>query len=294
MSEIKTGSGFSIVIPCYNEIGAIEKTIQHLVATISADKNYEIIVVNDGSDDGTAALLEKLENETSNLTVYAHNNNRGYGASLKTGIMRANSEFIVITDADGTYPNERIPELVDLCKKYDMVVGARTAKGVKYSKIRKIPKVFLKAWASFLAGQDIPDINSGLRVFRKNVAERFFGILPDSFSFTLTITLAMLTTYRPVLFVPIVYHQRVGKSKIKPISDTLRFMALVLRTGTYFAPLRAFAPFIMFLLIATATSLSYDIFYLRNLTDKTVILFLFTFNTGMFALLADMIDKRTA
>src|SRR5690606_20574133 len=101
--------------------------------------------------------------------------------------------LIVITDADGTYPNERIPDLVRLVADADMVVGSRTGSNVTYSKLRKIPKWFLQRFAQWMARQPIPDINSGLRVFRKSIAERFLNILPDTFSFTTTITLAMLT-----------------------------------------------------------------------------------------------------
>ena len=283
---------FSVVIPCYNEINAIEATLESITKDLQSSSNHEIIIVNDGSDDGTLELLEKISPNYPNIRILSHEQNRGYGASLKTGIRVAQAELIVITDADGTYPNERIIELVEKCKDYDMVVGARTGKNVIYSKLRAFPKFFLRHWVSWLAGQNVPDINSGLRVFRKDLAESFFGILSNQFSFTITITLAMLTTYRRTLFVPIDYHPRVGKSKIKPIRDTWRFLVLILRTGTYFAPVRAFAPIFGMLFITAFASLFYDVFVLQNLTDKTVLLFLFSLNVAMFTLLADMIDKR--
>jgi glycosyltransferase involved in cell wall biosynthesis len=225
-----------------------------------------------------------------------HRRNRGYGAALKTGIRRATSELIVITDADGTYPNERIPELVGIAagENADMVVGSRTADDVTYPLIRKIPKWFLRRWASWIAGQNIPDMNSGLRVFRKSVVERFLNILPDGFSFTTTITLAMLTNFYDVRYVPISYAARVGQSKIRPIRDTLHFCQLILRTGMYFAPLRVFLPLAGVLFLGFLASLGYDLFVARNLTDKSVLLLLFSMNTGLFALLADMIDKRSS
>jgi glycosyltransferase involved in cell wall biosynthesis len=283
---------FSVVIPCYNEHAAIRGTVDQIERAIPADRPYEIIVVNDGSTDQSEAVLASMAVSHPHVRVLAHRRNRGYGAALKTGIRNARAELIAITDADGTYPNDKINELVDLCAGYDMVVGARTSEDVTYSKIRSIPKFFLRIWISYLAGFTVPDINSGLRVFRKSVAERFFGVLSDRFSFTITITLAMLTNYRPTLFVPISYHARIGKSKLRPIRDTLRFTMLILRTGTYFAPARAFAPIFVSLFIGALASLVYDLFVLRNLTDKTVLLFLFSMNIAMFALLADMIDKR--
>ncbi|MEM7503396.1 MAG: glycosyltransferase family 2 protein [Pseudomonadota bacterium] len=284
---------YSLVVPCYNEANAIESTVAELREKLGDRDTYELIIVNDGSNDGSGEILEKLTATDPDLRVLNHSRNRGYGAALKTGITNAASEWIVITDADCTYPNERIPELVERAQNVDMVVGARTGKNVTYSKIRAIPKVFLKRFASWIAATDIPDINSGLRVFRKSVAQRYFNILPNSFSFTLTITLAMTTNFHRIVYVPIDYSERVGDSKIRPIRDTLKFFQLIFRTGTYFAPLRVFGPIILVLGIAFLISLCYDLFVLSNLTDKTVLLLLFTMNTAMFALLADMIDKRS-
>ena len=124
------------------------------------------------------------------------------------------------------------------------------------------------------------------------MAESFFSILSDRFSFTTTITLAMLTNDRPTLFVPIDYFERVGNSKIRPVRDTLNFFSLIMRTGTYFAPVRAFTPIFAALFVMALLSLAYDVFALNNLTDKTILLFLFSLNIGMFTLIADMIDKR--
>jgi len=284
---------FSIVVPCYNERDGVTDTVATLVSDLNTSDKYEVILVNDGSDDGTADVLASLVEKYPQVRVETHPSNRGYGAALKTGIRRASSELIVITDADGTYPNERIPDLVELAKNADMVVGARTADDVTYSWIRKIPKVFLKAYACWVAQQNIPDINSGLRVMRRDVLEKFLSILPDSFSFTTTIALAMLTNGYNVIYEPIGYTHRIGNSKIRPIRDTLLFFQLILRTGMYFAPLRVFFPFGLLLGLAFLVSLAIDIFYRRNLTDTTILFVLFGMNTVMFALLADMIDKRS-
>ena len=292
MNSNNNAPDFSVVVPCFNEEGAIEETIAGLRAKIGSARPYEIIVVDDGSTDQSGEILDRLSGGDAGLVVLHHDRNRGYGAALKTGLRRAKAELVVITDADATYPNERIIELVDRAADADMVVGARTGANVTYSKIRSIPKVFLRWYSSWIAGREIPDINSGLRVFRKSIAERFINILPDGFSFTTTITLAMLTNYYTVIFVPIDYSARVGKSKIRPIRDTARFIQLIIRTGTYFAPLRVFFPLILFLMLCFLVSLGFDIFVLENLTDKTIMLLLFAMNTAIFALLADMIDKR--
>ena len=266
---------FTIIIPCYNEEGAILQTIHSLRSTLKKAGPYELIIVNDGSIDKSYDILSSEAEKDPELRIINHDINRGYGAALKTGIRRASSDLIVITDADGTYPNNRIGELVEFSQNADMVVGARTSENVTYPLTRKISKVFLRRYVSWLAGHDVPDMNSGLRVFRRTIAERFLNILPDGFSFTTTITLAMLRNNYEVKFVPIDYYPRIGKSKIRPIKDTLRFMELILRTGMYFAPLRVFLPLLILLFIFFLGSFFYDILVLNNLTDKTLILLMF-------------------
>lgn len=284
----------SVIIPCFNEESAIESSVAAVSAALARIEQHEIIVVDDGSTDGSAAVLARLQPHFPMLRIITHEQNRGYGAALKTGIRRARGELIAITDADGTYPNERLAELIDLCHDRDMVVGARTGANVAYSRLRAFPKLFLRAWVSWIAKRQVPDINSGMRVFRRDVVSKFFGILPDSFSFTITITLAMLTTSHLVDFVPIDYAARVGNSKIQPIRDTLRFIKIILRTGIYFAPMRAFSPLVAMFAALTAISLGYDVFVLQDLTERSMLVFLATVNTGLFMLLADMIDRRSS
>lgn len=290
MSEVD----FTVVIPCYNEEDAIETTVKSIRKVLVDAGPYEMIIVNDGSTDRSSQILDQLKKDDPALKIINIEKNSGYGSALKKGMRRASGKLIVITDADGTYPNERLPELIKLanCTDADMVVGARTSDDAVYPFIRRIPKVLLRAYTSWLAGQNITDINSGMRVFRHSTAKRFFNILPDSFSFTTTITLAMLTNSYDVHYVPIEYRERMGKSKIRPIRDTLNFFQLILRTGTYFAPLKVFLPIAGILGMGFLLSLCYDLFVLRNLTDKTIMLLLFSISMTMFSLLADMIDKR--
>jgi len=282
----------TVVVPCYNEEGAIEQSLAQLAQILRALPPHEVLVVDDGSTDRTAEILAAAAPRHPNVRVVRHAVNQGYGAALKTGIRRAKGGLIAIVDADGTYPYERLPDLLALAREADMVVGARTGEKVEYSAVRKIPKVFLKSYMEWLAGQAIPDMNSGLRIFRKTSAERFFNILPNSFSFTTTITLAMLTKRYDVRWVPINYTARIGKSKISPVRDTLRFAQLILRTGMYFAPLRVLMPVALVLFLGFLASLGYDLFVLENLTDKSVFLFMFSMNVAILALLADAIDKR--
>ena len=256
---------FSVIIPCHNEQGAVAGTIAEIRASLKDAGPYELLLVDDGSTDGTASELKQAQSQDASLRVVTHRRNRGYGAALKSGIRHSSCELIVITDADGTYPNQRIPEMLALVADSDMVVGARIADDVDYPFIRRIPKLFLKAYAVWVAGQDIPDLNSGLRIFRRPAVERFLNILPDGFSFTTTITLAMLTNHYIVRYLPIGYSARIGKSKIKPFQDTLRFFQLILRTGMYFAPLRIFTPVLVLFFLAFAASLGYDLIFKQDL-----------------------------
>ena len=289
----------SIIIPCYNEKNAIRDTIESIRSVIHDSKmnDVEIICVNDGSTDGSEHVLNALarEHQTGDLLVVHHNRNQGYGAALKTGIRRSQKTYICITDADGTYPNERIPDLIDqiTTQDLDMVVGARVGPNVDYSKIRSIPKMILVPWVSFLCGTDVPDMNSGLRIFRRDRSLDFLKLLPDGFSFTTTITICLLRNRYAVEFTPISYAKRIGKSHIKPVRDTLRFTQLILRTGMYFAPMRLLSPLIVVLAALFTISGLYDLAILNNLTDKTVLLGFASLNIVMFALVAAMIDKRS-
>ena len=284
---------FSIVVPCYNEQDAIAQTIESIRNALPDKNSYELIFVNDGSTDETGLVLETELKKDGNFRIVTHNKNRGYGAALKTGIRHAQADLIAITDADGTYPSERIVDLVEAIKDADMVIGSRTGESVLYPLHRRFPKAFLCRYANWVTGTNIPDLNSGQRVFRKEQIKRFMRFLPDTFSFTSTITIAFLTNNLTVKYIPINYSDRIGKSKISPIRDTLRLIQLLVRTGMYFSPIKVFSPVVGFLALSFLISLSYDIFLIKNLTDKTVMLLLFTLNSGMFTLLADMIDKRS-
>jgi glycosyltransferase involved in cell wall biosynthesis len=285
---------FTILIPCYNEVGAIEDTVRQLDAILLAafgPDDFEILVIDDGSSDGSDRVLAALTGEMSRLHVIRHARNRGYGASLKTGVRRARGNRIAITDADGTYPHARMPDLLAI--DATMVVGARIGEGVDYSKLRAFPKIFLRRYAQWVTQEPIPDINSGMRVFDRALALRHIHILPDGFSFTTTITIASLMEDQEVAFVPISYTRRIGASKIAPIRDTLRFLMLILRTGMYFAPLRMVSPVLSLLALLLVGSVVFDVFVRHDVADLTISLLTITLNVGLLALIADMVRRRT-
>jgi glycosyltransferase involved in cell wall biosynthesis len=278
----------SIVIPAFNEEGGIGPTLEKL-APIAASLDAEVLVVDDGSQDKTAEVASKIPG----VRVLRHDLNRGYGAALKTGIRHAQGDVICITDADGTYPNDRIPELFSYLPRYDMVVGARTGEHVAIPLVRRPAKKFLNVLANLLTGQRIPDLNSGLRLFKREVAERYLHLFPSGFSFTTTITLAMLNADYLVKFVPIDYFRREGRSKIRPIRDTYNFLLLILRITTYFNPLKIFVPLAALLAAASLVAGAFDLRHSNGLSDKTVILSLATGLVFLVGLLADSIARRS-
>ncbi|HZE89248.1 MAG TPA: glycosyltransferase family 2 protein [Verrucomicrobiae bacterium] len=277
----------SVVMPAYNEEGGIGPVLDSLKQALTGGAwAFEIIVVDDGSSDRTGQIARG-----AGVTVVTHAANRGYGASLKSGIRAAASPFILIIDADGTYPSDAIHRLLELARDHDMVVGSRTGKSVHIPLVRRPAKWFLRRLASYLSSTEIPDLNSGLRVFRRDRSLRFFPILPAGFSFTTTITLALLCNDFRVAFVPIDYSKRHGRSKIRPIRDTLNFLVLILRAILYFNPLRIFIPACLPILAAFAVSAGWDVFVREDLTEKTLILLFAGLQILAIGVLADMISK---
>lgn len=284
--------GVTVVIPAYNEQRAIGDVLNDLQEVMSAcHLVYEIIVVDDGSQDKTADIARRC----AGVTVIHHRQNRGYGAALKTGLRHAKHDLICITDADGTYPNQCIPALSQRLhdEGYDMVVGARVGANVSIPLVRRPAKWVLGRLANYVAGESIPDLNSGLRVFRRHAAMRFMAMLPDAFSFTTTITLALLTNRYLVDYVPIDYFARVGKSKIRPIQDTLNFVGLVWRIALYFAPLKLFLPLSALLFLAALVWGTFTLVVLGQLADvSTLVLVMTAFQIAMIGLLAELMNKR--
>jgi glycosyltransferase involved in cell wall biosynthesis len=277
----------SVVIPAYNEAGAITPTLEKIKQVMAgAGLEGEIIVVDDGSSDGTATAVSQCPD----IRVFQHSQNKGYGASLKTGIRQARHNTIVIIDADGTYPCEMIPELAAKMIDYDMVVGARTGETVQVPLVRRPAKWLLNRLANYLSGVNIPDLNSGLRAFKRDVVINYFRLLPSGFSFTTSITLAMLTNDYNVLYVPIDYFERTGKSKIRPIRDTINFFSLVVRVVLSYRPLRVFVPLASLLLFISAGKVIYDInAYDFHLATTTVVLLTLTFQVIVLGLIADLV-----
>ena len=282
----------SIIVPAYNEESGISDVLTQLTAVMkTAGVDHEILVVDDGSQDHTRERVAAFEG----VILLKHASNRGYGAAIKTGLRHARHDLICITDADCTYPNDRIPDMIHRLEDgYDMVVGSRTGRDVVIPAVRRTGKWMIGKLANVISGEKIPDINSGLRVFRKKIAWRMMNLLPDGFSFTTTITLGMLANGYAVDYYPINYHVRQGKSKIRPVKDTLGFIQLILRLGLFFAPLKIFAPLSGLVLLIGIAWGFFSAYVLGRLADvSTIVIVMAALQIGVIGLLAEIINHRT-
>lgn len=277
----------SVVIPAYNEAQAIGPTLDQIASVLSAaELEAQIIVVDDGSDDGTAEEVAQYPA----VRLIKHAQNKGYGAALKTGIRQAQHNTIVILDADGTYPCAMIPHLAAQIGSYDMAVAARTGSNVQIPLIRRPAKWSLNQLANYLSGLKIPDLNSGMRAFKRDVVISYFRLLPSGFSFTSTLTLALLTNDYNVVYIPADYYPRTGQSKLDPVRDTINFFSLVVRVVLSFRPLRIFIPLALILASLSLIKIVYDInVYDFHLATSTVVLVTLTFQIVVLGLIADLV-----
>ncbi|MCJ7619546.1 MAG: glycosyltransferase family 2 protein [Anaerolineae bacterium] len=280
----------SIVLPVYNEEQAIGDDLDLIIKTMEAsDYDYEIIVVDDGSTDSSADIVR----QRSQVRLIRHPYNRGTGAARTTGIKQAEGDVIVMTDGDGTYPNHEIPALVSFLGEYDTVIGARRHERGTLRWLRSPAKLFIRLLASYLTRVRIPDLNSGFRAFRKEMSERYLGILPTTHSWVATITIASLSDGYTVKFMPIDYYPRKGRSTFHPIADTYNYLSLVVRAVMYFDPLRIFLPVALTLLTLGMGKMVYDIFaYDFHFAPSTVTILLAAIQLGAVGLLADLIVRR--
>ncbi|MBN6052681.1 glycosyltransferase family 2 protein [Nonomuraea sp. RK-328] len=286
----------TIVLPCYNEQDHVIDEVERITRAMdSSGYTYELVAVDDCSTDGTLARLEEAAPRFPHLRIRAFHRNGGSGTVRRIGTQEARGEIVVWTDADMTYPNERIPELVQILEKdatVDQVVGARTTEEGSHKLLRVPAKWVIRKVAEMLAGQKIPDLNSGLRAFRKPVARPYLRLLPPGFSCVTTITLSFLMNQHDVHYLPIEYAKRAGKSKFSFVSDAYRYILQVLRMIMYFNPLKVLMPPALWLVGIGVAKGIYDM--VRNpfyFPANTVMIFLSGLLIGSVALLADLIVR---
>ena len=285
----------SIVIPVYNEEKAIGSDLDLIIETMEASAHdYELIVVDDGSTDDSAEIV----GQHSQVRLIRHPYNQGTGAARSTGLRAAKGKIVVMTDGDGTYPNQDIPRLLAEMeeKGYDMVIGARRREMGNWKWLRSPAKWFIRVLASYLTGVKIPDLNSGLRAFKREPALSYLNILPRTHSWVSTITIAFLSDGHAVGWMPIDYYRRVGRSTFHPLADTYNYLSLVVRAVMYFEPLKVFLPLTLLLFFIALAKWIRDMFVYGTvfyLPGVTLMLFFMAVQLGAIGLLADLMVKKT-
>lgn len=250
----------SIIIPAYNEAAVIADVVARVLAALrETPYTFEVIVADDGSTDETAAVAE-----AAGATVCRHPYNIGNGAAVKTGIRQAQGDILVMLDGDGQHPPEDIPRLLEKVGLYDMVVGARTTQSATDFH-RDIANKIYNWFASYVCGRKIEDLTSGFRAIKGDIARSFVPLLPNTFSYPTTITLATVRSGYSLAYEPITAVRRVGKSKIKLLRDGSRFLMIILKIATLFSPFKVFIPvsILMFL-----TGLGYGLFKILFLNSR--------------------------
>jgi glycosyltransferase involved in cell wall biosynthesis len=291
MAELVTDGpcDVSVVLPVYNEKGHLRTEIDRIRAALEVSPfSFEIVVVDDGSDDGSEVEMAAIPG----IRLIRHPTNRGAGSARRTGTAGAAGRIVVWTDADMTYPNDTIPELVKELDGFDQVVGARrTEEGT--TKFFRVPaKWFIRRLASYLVQTRIPDLNSGLRAFRRDVALQYIHQLPAGFSCVTTLTMAFLGNGYSVKYVPIDYAPRSGTSKFHWWSDTKRYLLQVIRMVLSYSPLRVFMPIGLTLLGVGLAKLAYD-WIVRDfsLAANTLLILVAALQTITVGLLADLVVR---
>lgn len=275
----------SVIIPAHNEARVINQVVENIKNELSKlDINYEIIVVNDASTDATKTVIEKIPG----IRIIHHQLNKGYGASLKTGIKEASLENILFFDADGQHKAEHIPEMIKHMDEFDMISGTRI--GYKGPIIRQPGKKLLNWLANYLNQQKIPDLNCGLRIVKKDKISKITHLLCDGFSFSTTTLLMFLNEGLSIKYVPITVDRREGKSKVRP-KHALDTFIFVLRTIIMINPLRVFLPVTMLVLIFALISVAYDVFFVSpiHISSTSIILLISSLLIFLFGLMTDQI-----
>ena len=282
---MEKGIEVSVVMPAYNEEEAIGPVIQEIKEALATTRySYEILVIDDHSNDHTA---ERARAE--GVRVLERAVRGGSGAARRTGIQAAAGEIIVMLDADGSYNAGDIPKMLGFFPAFDQVNGARTTEEGTLKILRGPAKWFIRKLASYLTGVPIPDLNTGLKAFKKEIMKKYLWVLPDGFSCVTTMTLAFLANGYAVKYIPTIYRKRIGKSKFHPVKDTLAYLNTVVRMVMYFRPLRIFIPVSAGLLGAGGVKSYYSWTASHSLQESDIIIFVTALLLVVLGLIADLI-----
>jgi glycosyltransferase involved in cell wall biosynthesis len=286
----------TVVLPCFNEQDHVLLELERISAALDASGySYELLAIDDKSTDNTLEVLRGARERFPQMRLMPFRRNGGSGTARRIGTQEARGKIVVWTDADMTYPNERIPEFVrylDDNLDVDQVVGARTSEEGTHKWARVPAKWVIRRIASFLSGTKIPDLNSGLRAFRRDVSLPYLRLLPPGFSCVTTITMAFLSNQHPVDYVPIDYAKRAGFSKFHPLRDAYRYILQVLRMVMYFNPLKVLMPFALWVMAIGSVKLIVDVFnYDWHVATSTLLLLFVGFQVAVLALIGDLVVR---
>ncbi|MFX1475319.1 MAG: glycosyltransferase family 2 protein [Promethearchaeota archaeon] len=275
----------SIVIPAYNEAKNIERVLQEMKEKLQNAGEFEIIVVDDGSRDSTAAIAEK-----NGVYVLQHPLNMGYGAALKSGIRAAKHNHVIFFDGDDSFYPEDIIRLVDYAEEFDMVIGARTNKEGE-PKSRSFLRWLFTRFSSFLVGRKFHDVNSGFRLVKKDIITKLLSVLPEKFSITTTMSILLFKEGHSIIEVPVSLKKQRKGNKLKIIRDGLSFPYMALRLSMYYDPFKVFSTPAVYLLALGLLKSIYDFYVMRSLADSSILILLSGIQLLVLALLGDVIVK---
>jgi polyisoprenyl-phosphate glycosyltransferase len=286
----------TVVLPCYNEQDHVLAEIERISKTMNASGfTYELLVIDDKSTDNTLAVLREALPKYPQMRLMPFRRNGGSGTARRIGTREAYGRIVVWTDADMTYPNERIPEFVQYLldnPDVDQVVGARTSEQGSHKFLRVPAKWVIRKIAERLAATKIPDLNSGLRAFRRDVSLPYLRLLPPGFSCVTTITMSFLSNQHPVDYIAIDYAKRAGSSKFHFVKDAYRYILQVLRMVMYFNPIKVLMPLALWMLgIGVIKAISDVIRYDFRITTNAMLLLMTGLLVASVALLADLIVR---
>ncbi|MBR7825289.1 glycosyltransferase family 2 protein [Actinospica sp. MGRD01-02] len=286
----------TVVLPCYNEQDHVLLEIARINEALDASEfSYELLVIDDASTDNTLEVLRKAQESYPRMRLEPFQRNGGTGTARRIGTQIASGDIVVWTDADMSYPNERIPEMVRILKenpRVDQVVGARTTEEGTHKILRVPAKWVIRKIAERLINQKIPDLNSGMRAMRREVAKPYLRLLPPGFSCVTTITMAFLANQHDIYYMPIDYSKRAGKSKFRFVKDAYRYILQVLRMVMYFNPIKVLLPPALWLIGIGVVKGIYDLAaHPFKIAENTILLFLSGLIIASLALLADLIVR---
>jgi len=278
-----TPENISVIIPAKNE----GKSIDFLISSLKQlHPGFEIIVIDDGSTDDTAAVARK-----AGAIVYSHPYNIGNGAAIKSGIRTASGDVLVFMDADLQHNPKDIEAMLNYFPDYDMVVGARSTKD-QTSLGRALGNKIYNWLASYVARFNVQDLTSGFRAIKSDIAQQFLYLLPNSYSYPTTITLAVLRTGRTLKYVPIrVKVRKAGKSNIKIFKDGIRFFMIIVKICTLFSPFRIFLPVSFFMFCLGLSYYIYTFLAWGRFTNMSALLFTTSIIIFMMGLISEQISQ---